>query len=348
MRAQERLLQRLLAVLAVAEHVAAEREQRGVVAVVEGLEGGSVAAPHEGREARVVLPIEPTVGAELGTSAPGERPHPEPIPHERPTCPRGQGSSRASPPRPKGARHVQKSGSPFLAVLAAAAVASAPRGRGPLRPALRHRRRRRHPLPDAASTAARSRSTVIRAASSSTSRGTGPSPARCGRWCSCSTAAPAPASSSCASPAGASRPTRPASSPSSRPACATACSTAAAGRRSGTTFDLADEVDLDEKPARLPEDAPWPADDVGFAGSIMRDLGRRLPIDPHRVYASGFSNGGEFAARLAVERSDLARRGRLLRRRRCRRPRRRAGRSRCGSPPARSTTGSSPTPGRRR
>jgi polyhydroxybutyrate depolymerase len=71
------------------------------------------------------------------------------------------------------------------------------------------------------------------------------------------------------------------------------------------TFDLADEVDLDEKPAGYPDDAPWPADDVGFVGSIMGDLGQRLPIDPERVYASGFSNGAEFAARLAVERSDL-------------------------------------------
>jgi polyhydroxybutyrate depolymerase len=78
------------------------------------------------------------------------------------------------------------------------------------------------------------------------------------------------------------------------------------GRRSTkwNTFDLAEEVDLDEKPAGYPDDAPWPADDVGFTDSIMRDLGRRLPIDPDRVYASGFSNGGEFAARLAVERSD--------------------------------------------
>jgi polyhydroxybutyrate depolymerase len=79
------------------------------------------------------------------------------------------------------------------------------------------------------------------------------------------------------------------------------------GRRSTkwNSFGLADAVDLDEKPAGYPEDAPWPADDVGFAGSIMRDLGARLPIDRERVYASGFSNGGEFAARLAVERSDL-------------------------------------------
>jgi poly(3-hydroxybutyrate) depolymerase len=72
-----------------------------------------------------------------------------------------------------------------------------------------------------------------------------------------------------------------------------------------SSFDLAGEVDLEEKPAGYPEDAPWPADDVGFTGSIMRDLGRRLPVDHDRVYASGFSNGAEFTARLAVERSDL-------------------------------------------
>ena len=79
------------------------------------------------------------------------------------------------------------------------------------------------------------------------------------------------------------------------------------GRRSTkwNSFDLADEVDLDEKPPGYPDDAPWPADDVGFVGSIMGDLAQRLPIDRQRVYASGFSNGAEFAARLAVERSDL-------------------------------------------
>ena len=70
-------------------------------------------------------------------------------------------------------------------------------------------------------------------------------------------------------------------------------------------FGLAEQVSLDEKPAGYPEGAPWPADDVGFSGRIMRDLGQRLPIDPRRVYASGFSNGAGFAARLAVERSDL-------------------------------------------
>ena len=46
-----------------------------------------------------------------------------------------------------------------------------------------------------------------------------------------------------------------------------------------------------------------PADDVGFVDAIMADLDSRLPIDRHRVYASGFSNGAGFTARLSVERS---------------------------------------------
>jgi hypothetical protein len=53
-RTQERLLERVLAVLPVADHVAAEREQRGVMAVVQDLERGNVTAPHERREALIV------------------------------------------------------------------------------------------------------------------------------------------------------------------------------------------------------------------------------------------------------------------------------------------------------
>jgi polyhydroxybutyrate depolymerase len=79
------------------------------------------------------------------------------------------------------------------------------------------------------------------------------------------------------------------------------------GRRSTkwNGFGLEDDVSLEEKPAGYPDGAPWPADDVGFTDRIVRDLGRRLPIDPRRVYASGFSNGAEFAARLTVERADV-------------------------------------------
>lgn len=45
------------------------------------------------------------------------------------------------------------------------------------------------------------------------------------------------------------------------------------------------------------------ADDVAFVDLILRDLKRQLPIDRRRVFAGGFSNGGQFVARLAAERS---------------------------------------------
>jgi polyhydroxybutyrate depolymerase len=47
-----------------------------------------------------------------------------------------------------------------------------------------------------------------------------------------------------------------------------------------------------------------PADDVGFIDTIVADLRAGLPIDGRRVYASGFSNGAGFAARLSVDRAD--------------------------------------------
>jgi polyhydroxybutyrate depolymerase len=67
-------------------------------------------------------------------------------------------------------------------------------------------------------------------------------------------------------------------------------------------FGLADKV-TDERPPGYPLNAPMPADDVGFVDRIMADLDSRLPIDERRVYASGFSNGANFAARLSVDRS---------------------------------------------
>ena len=70
MRAQERLLQRVLAVLAAAEHVATEREQRRAMAGVEDLERGGVAATGEGRELHVVEPCQRSKDAELGHLAP--------------------------------------------------------------------------------------------------------------------------------------------------------------------------------------------------------------------------------------------------------------------------------------
>ena len=73
--------------------------------------------------------------------------------------------------------------------------------------------------------------------------------------------------------------------------------------RSGTTSSLAGEVDLEERPPGYPEDSPMPADDVGFVDAIMADLDARLPIDRHRVYASGFSNGAASPPASSVERS---------------------------------------------
>jgi polyhydroxybutyrate depolymerase len=67
--------------------------------------------------------------------------------------------------------------------------------------------------------------------------------------------------------------------------------------------ELRDQVDLNERPAGYPSGSPWPADDVGFVDAMVEDLEDQLPIDGRRIYASGFSNGAAFTARLAVERS---------------------------------------------
>jgi polyhydroxybutyrate depolymerase len=68
-------------------------------------------------------------------------------------------------------------------------------------------------------------------------------------------------------------------------------------------FDLAEKIDLEERPPGYPEDAPMPADDVGFVDAMLEDLDARLGIDRERLYASGFSNGAGFTARLSVDRS---------------------------------------------
>ena len=59
MGAQEGLLERVLGVLAVAEHVPGERQQRRVVAVVERLERRGVTLADERGETLVVEPAKP-------------------------------------------------------------------------------------------------------------------------------------------------------------------------------------------------------------------------------------------------------------------------------------------------
>jgi polyhydroxybutyrate depolymerase len=46
-------------------------------------------------------------------------------------------------------------------------------------------------------------------------------------------------------------------------------------------------------------------DDVGFVRALVADLAQRIPIDRSRVYATGLSNGGMMAHRLAAEAADL-------------------------------------------
>lgn len=46
-------------------------------------------------------------------------------------------------------------------------------------------------------------------------------------------------------------------------------------------------------------------DDVKFFREMLKFLQTTYPIDPKRVYVSGFSNGGQFSFRLAVEASDV-------------------------------------------
>ena len=60
-------------------------------------------------------------------------------------------------------------------------------------------------------------------------------------------------------------------------------------------FNLVDDIDETETP---------PADDVGFVDDMLADIEAGLSVDAHRIYASGFSNGAGFAARLAVDRSE--------------------------------------------
>jgi polyhydroxybutyrate depolymerase len=46
---------------------------------------------------------------------------------------------------------------------------------------------------------------------------------------------------------------------------------------------------------------PSKPDDVAFISALLTSLGRRVCMDPQRVYATGVSNGGGFTARLGCE-----------------------------------------------
>lgn len=46
-------------------------------------------------------------------------------------------------------------------------------------------------------------------------------------------------------------------------------------------------------------------DDVGFARALVQDVALKMCVDPRRVYATGMSNGGHMAHRLACEAADV-------------------------------------------
>ncbi|MCH9685797.1 MAG: prolyl oligopeptidase family serine peptidase [Deltaproteobacteria bacterium] len=46
-------------------------------------------------------------------------------------------------------------------------------------------------------------------------------------------------------------------------------------------------------------------DDVGFARALVADVASKMCVDPRRVYATGMSNGGHMAHRLACEAADM-------------------------------------------
>jgi len=47
-----------------------------------------------------------------------------------------------------------------------------------------------------------------------------------------------------------------------------------------------------------------PSDDIHFVREIIKQLKNNYNVDAHRIYTVGFSNGGEFAARTALEMSN--------------------------------------------
>jgi polyhydroxybutyrate depolymerase len=62
----------------------------------------------------------------------------------------------------------------------------------------------------------------------------------------------------------------------------------------------------------VPPDAEWtycagqvPRDDIKFLKAIISELDVKYTIDLHRIYLSGFSNGGQMAAKCAIEMGDV-------------------------------------------
>jgi poly(3-hydroxybutyrate) depolymerase len=69
-------------------------------------------------------------------------------------------------------------------------------------------------------------------------------------------------------------------------------------------FNLITQIDTSWRAPGSPASGTLPVDDLHFTTAILDDLQARLPVDEHRLYASGHSNGMSYTSRLAVSLSD--------------------------------------------
>ena len=80
----------------------------------------------------------------------------------------------------------------------------------------------------------------------------------------------------------------------------------AGGSLGGPTNPLCSEAQRASLPAQARAAVDHPlADDLAFFRAMVADVVARYGADPKRIYASGFSNGGQMASRLARDASDL-------------------------------------------
>jgi len=78
----------------------------------------------------------------------------------------------------------------------------------------------------------------------------------------------------------------------------------ALGEADGLPLCSAEELATLPAAERAQADHPL-ADDIAFFDALVVRLGADFVIDPKRIYATGFSNGGQFVSRLSVERSEV-------------------------------------------
>lgn len=80
----------------------------------------------------------------------------------------------------------------------------------------------------------------------------------------------------------------------------------AAGELGGPTMPLCSEDQISRLPAvkQAEIESRVLRDDVAFFDAIVASIIAELPVDPDRMYVTGFSNGGQMAARLMIERSE--------------------------------------------